>query len=276
MKNRPKAQIILGVAAALVLIAAVAASAIFGAGKKQTAQAQTQTQDAAVPDSGETQVQMKAQPEESGQAEAQTETQTQDVAVAPDSEETQGQTEAQVPESAEAQTETEAQTQDVAVAPGSEETQGQTAAQVADSAEAQTETQTQKYEFRFGETVIAMGAEAAGIIEALGNPSYTFERDSCAYQGKNKVYTYAAFEVCTYPVNNKDCVESVYLFDPAAATPEGIRIGSSKKEVLDAYGDAYNADEAAFGTYAYSSGNTQLKIYTTNDIVDGIEYLVIP
>lgn len=140
-----------------------------------------------------------------------------------------------------------------------------------------TETKEEvKYEFKSGETVISMGAEAAGILTALGKASSTFERDSCAYQGKNKVYTYKGFELCTYPVNKKDCVESVYIFDAAVSTPEGIKIGSTKKEVLAAYGNAYNADEAKFGTYAYTAGNTQLKIYTTKDVVDAIEYIVIP
>ena len=140
-----------------------------------------------------------------------------------------------------------------------------------------TETKEEvKYEFKSGETVISMGAEAAGILTALGKASSTFERESCAYQGKNKVYTYKGFELCTYPVNKKDCVESVYIFDATVSTPEGIKIGSTKKKVLAAYGDAYNADEAKFGTYAYTAGNTQLKIYTTKDVVDAIEYIVIP
>ncbi len=121
-----------------------------------------------------------------------------------------------------------------------------------------------------------MGAEAADILKALGDPSSSFERDSCAYQGKNKVYTYAGFELSTYPVGQTDCVESVYILDATVATPEGIKIGSTKDEVLAVYGEEYDAEEAGFGTYSYTAGNSQLKIYTTKDVVDAIEYLVIP
>lgn len=144
------------------------------------------------------------------------------------------------------------------------------------SQKTETKEEEVKYEFKSGETVIPMGAEAAGILAALGKAISTLESDSCAYQGKKKVYTYSGFELSTYPVKKKDCVESVYIFDASISTPEGIKIGSTKKEVLAVYGDAYNADEAKFGTYTYTAGNTQLKIYTTKDVVDGIEYLVIP
>ncbi len=141
--------------------------------------------------------------------------------------------------------------------------------------EPRTETEVE-YAFKSGETVIAMGAEAAGILSALGQPSSTFERESCAYQGKDKVYTYEGFELSTYPVDGKDYVSSVYLLDDTAATQEGIKIGSSKEDVLRVYGDGYDAEEAKFGTYTYTDDGAQLKVYTRNDVVDGIEYLVVP
>ena len=136
--------------------------------------------------------------------------------------------------------------------------------------------ETVKYEFKSGETVIAMGAEAEGTVKALGKTAKAvFEQDSCAYQGKDKVYTYAGFEMSTYPVNGKECIASVYFLDDTVATPEGIKIGSKKKDVTDTYGTEYDKQEEKFGTYSYSAGTAQLRIYTTNGVVDGIEYLVI-
>lgn len=138
-----------------------------------------------------------------------------------------------------------------------------------------TQTETVKYEFKSGENVIAMGAEAAPVIKALGKTAKAvFEADSCAYQGKDKVYTYAGFELNTYPVDGKERIASVYFLDDSVATPEGIKIGSKAGDVVNAYGKEYDKEEQKFGTYSYSTDTTQLRIYTTKDVVDGVEYLV--
>lgn len=139
------------------------------------------------------------------------------------------------------------------------------------------QTETVKYEFKSGETVIAMGAEAAPVIKALGKPSKNvFEVDSCAYQGKDKVYTYGGFELSTYPADGKECIASVYLTDDSVATPEGIKLGSKAQDVVNAYGKDYNKEEEKLGTYFYSTDTADLRIYTTKGVVDGIEYLVKP
>ena len=117
--------------------------------------------------------------------------------------------------------------------------------------------------------------EAASVVKALGKPAKAvFEVDSYAYQGKDKVYTYAGFELNTYPVDGKERIASVYFLDDSVATPEGIKIGSKAKDVVDAYGKEYNKEEQKLGTYSYSTDTAELRIYTTKDVVDGVEYLV--
>lgn len=133
-----------------------------------------------------------------------------------------------------------------------------------------------KYEFKSGETVIAMGGEAEAVIKALGTPvKPVFEQDSCAYQGKDKAYVYGGFELDTHRVDGKERITSVYFLDDTVSTPEGIKIGSKKKDVTDTYGTGYDKEEEKFGTYSYTAGTAQLKIYTTGGVVDGIEYLVV-
>lgn len=137
----------------------------------------------------------------------------------------------------------------------------------------QTEsTKSESYSFTYKETAVVMGAEAAPIINALGTPKKTFEQDSCAYQGKDKVYTYDGFEVSTYPVNGKDCIASVYFLDTTVSTPEGIKIGSSYDDMIKAYGKNYKAEN---GVYRYTLGKSELAVYTTNNVVDAVEYMVI-
>ncbi len=129
------------------------------------------------------------------------------------------------------------------------------------------------YNFVGGGITITMGAEAAPILAALGEPTDVFEQDSCAYQGKDRVYTYPGFEISTYPADDTECVSSVYVLDDSVATAEGIRIGSTSEEVKKAYEGQYTEE---FGVYRVNDGKTELNIYTTGDVVDGIEYLVVP
>lgn len=128
------------------------------------------------------------------------------------------------------------------------------------------------YIFVAGNVTVTMGAEAAPILEKLGAPEKTFEQDSCAYQGKDIVYTYKGFEISTYPADGKDCVSSVYVLDDSVSTAEGIKIGSTAADVREAYKDRYTEE---FGVYRMSDDTTELIIYTTDDLVDGIEYLVV-
>ncbi|MCD8083985.1 MAG: hypothetical protein LUE86_10895 [Clostridiales bacterium] len=134
-----------------------------------------------------------------------------------------------------------------------------------------SDTEEAAYVFEAGETRISMGAEAAPVIEALGTPEKTFEQDSCAYQGKDTVYTYQGFELSTYPVKGKDHIASVYFLDDTVSTPEGIRIGSKKQDIINSYGNDYVEE---FGVYRYRAGDTELVIYTTGGVVDAVEYLV--
>ena len=78
---------------------------------------------------------------------------------------------------------------------------------------AKTQTQAEdSYVFKSGAVEIKMGEEAKTVLAQLGNPvKPVFEIDSCAYQGKDKVYSYKDFEVSTYPKNGKECISAVVV-----------------------------------------------------------------
>lgn len=139
------------------------------------------------------------------------------------------------------------------------------------SAEAKEEKTA--YTFISNDTTILLDTEAAPVLKALGTPKQTFEQDSCAYQGKDKVYTYSGFQVGVYPVNGVDKISFVYLMDDTVSTPEGIKVGSTAEQVIEAYGKDYTE---LFGTYRYTLGNTELSIYMKDKVVDGIEYQIAP
>ena len=75
-----------------------------------------------------------------------------------------------------------------------------------------------------------------------------------------------------YPVKGVDKISFVYLMDNTVSTPEGIKVGSTTAQVIEAYGKEYDEQ---FGVYRYVLGNTELSIYTTNGLVDAIEYQIV-
>ena len=101
------------------------------------------------------------------------------------------------------------------------------------------------------------------LVKKLGDADNYFESDSCAFQGKDKVYTYGSVKITTYPKDNKDYTVS---------TPEGISIGSDKKAVEEKYGDASDSTETS---YIYKKGDSQLSFIFDGDNVSSIVYNAI-
>ena len=116
---------------------------------------------------------------------------------------------------------------------------------------------------------IMMHANAAPILEQLGESvSYT-EEASCAFTGLDKTYYYGGFYLQTYPMGEEDFVYSVWLVDDSSTTPEGIYIGASQAEVEAAYGtEGFNGDNA----YIMTGTTSTLTIILTDGVVSSIQY----
>lgn len=134
-----------------------------------------------------------------------------------------------------------------------------------------TQKEETGYEFVSGTTRIAVNEDAADVLKSLGDPEKTFEQESCAYQGKDVVYSYKDFELATYPVEKKEYVSSIYFLTDQAATEEGIRFGSSYDDMVKAYGDDYTVENEV---YRYTKNGTELAFYMTNKKIDAIEYTI--
>lgn len=96
------------------------------------------------------------------------------------------------------------------------------------------------------------------------------EIESCAFEGKDKIYTYSDVEVNVAKVDGKDTVYSVYFLNTEPETGEGIKISDSKEQMIKAYGENYeNITET---NYIYKKGNVNLSFIVENDIITSIEY----
>ena len=91
---------------------------------------------------------------------------------------------------------------------------------------------------------------------------------SCAFEGEDTVYTYSNYEVTVANVDGKDVIYSVYFIQDIS-TPEGISIGSSKEDVIKAYGEDYKIEN---NEMIYTSDNHSLSFILSGDTVISIEY----
>ena len=129
-----------------------------------------------------------------------------------------------------------------------------------------------KLVFVYRDCPLPMNAEFAPLLDFIGESDSYFEAASCAFDGLDKTYTYSDVEIITYPDEDVEYISSIRLLSSAAATPEGITIGSSMEDVVAAYGEA----QEVFGEqYTYEDGDTQMFILFENDAVVSLEYSAI-
>ena len=134
-----------------------------------------------------------------------------------------------------------------------------------------TEEQEKSYAFVHQGTKIAIDGEALGILSALGEWIDYAESASCAFEGLDKVYTYSSFEIQTYPMNGNDYLYLVNLLDDTVETEEGIRIGSTREQVLSAYGEADKQSDTALA-YAGKGMYLEFLFRGADDTVTDIRY----
>ena len=127
-----------------------------------------------------------------------------------------------------------------------------------------------EYAFQSGETVIRIDAEAKAILDALGTCRAYSESPSCAFEGMDKVYTYNGFEVETYCLGDVDYIASVQLLDDSVKTREGISIGDTAEQVMEAYGEA---TESSTNALIYRAQGVTLQFLLRDGKVTNIQYL---
>ena len=133
----------------------------------------------------------------------------------------------------------------------------------------QAEETVKGYVFTYNDVSVVMDADAAPIVEKLGEPVSYFEAASCAFEGLDKMYTYNGFELDTYPVGDKDYVSSVILKDDSVSTAEGICIGDSLEKLKQAYD---GEGEESGGMLVYSKDGMKLCFIMQGEFIISIEY----
>ena len=97
---------------------------------------------------------------------------------------------------------------------------------------------------------------------------------SCAFEGNDNVYTYDNIEITANVSGKTETIYSVYFIDETAETSEGIKIGDTKKKLIEVYGDNY-IDDISVITYVDETGKRQINFEIENDEITGIEYVLV-
>lgn len=138
--------------------------------------------------------------------------------------------------------------------------------------QANKETKEEGYVFTSNGTDVSMNEETTEVLKSLGKELDYFEAPSCAFDGKDKTYTYAGFQLVTYPTDDKDFVNSIVLKDDTVSTKEGVSIGDEKAKVEETYGKDF---ENKNGAYVYTKGKSKLEFIFDGDTVSSITYTAI-
>lgn len=138
-----------------------------------------------------------------------------------------------------------------------------------DSSDTSESSSKTGYSLTYQDMTISVDADAAPIVEALGEPSSYFESPSCAAEGTGKLYTYSDIEIQTYPDGDKDLILYVMLRTDSVSTDEGIDLSSSKDDVIAAYGQPSSEND---GSLTYDKGDMSLNFLFDGDSMISIEY----
>lgn len=125
------------------------------------------------------------------------------------------------------------------------------------------------YVFTFNGKEISVNEDITDVVAKLGEPVSYYEAASCAFEGLDKFYTYASFQVGTYPKDGKDVVAFIYFKDDLVETTEGISLYMTKADMEKAYGTATTVSE---NTYVYEKGNGSITFILEGDEIVSIEY----
>jgi hypothetical protein len=133
---------------------------------------------------------------------------------------------------------------------------------------------TDGFIFVYNNTNVYMNENMADVLTKIGEPRFEpFEAPSCAFDGIDRIYSYYGVEIHTYSIGDEDFVHMVNFKDDSLSTPEGIHLGSSLAEMLNAYGNEY---EKELGQYKYKKGNTYLSfLINSDDMVITVRYELI-
>ncbi|MFG6368923.1 MAG: hypothetical protein K1W16_10945 [Lachnospiraceae bacterium] len=253
MKNNRKSLVI-----AAILAGSIAAMSGCGASDKPTSKITSEVTSEPVIETQsvqetETQTEIETSSELSSETETQTETQT----------ETETQIETQTETEKTKETETVSQPE----APSETQVTPESEAEPEPVAAAEGSVSEGDYAVVVKGALIPLGGDMRNYVGTLGDPDEFGSAKSCTEAGEDKVYTYGGTVIYTYITNGADIISLIEVTG-GEVLPSGIHIGSTKDEVIAAYGRNYTEEGSEL---LYELGGKTIGLQMTNDKVSFME-----
>lgn len=103
----------------------------------------------------------------------------------------------------------------------------------------------------------------------LPEPDSVYQVPSCAIEGTDNVYSFAAVEITAFNDGTQEIIYAIAIIDPNVCTDEGLYLGDNVETVVNLYGEDYTENGTAM---VYTRGNTMLSIIVQNGYVVDIEF----
>ena len=114
---------------------------------------------------------------------------------------------------------------------------------------------------------IPLCGDMRNYTASLGDPDDFASAKSCTEAGEDKVYTYGGTVIYTYITNGADIISLIEITGSETLV-SGIHIGSTKEEVIAAFGSAYTEQGSE---WLYEMGNKTIGLEMSGDKVSFIE-----
>jgi len=93
--------------------------------------------------------------------------------------------------------------------------------------------------FEYNGEAFALDSDASLLVAALGEGYEFSEAVSCAYKGMDKTYSFGDIDIYTYPLDDIDRIDEIYIMSDKYSTKKGITVGSTLDDIVEAYGESY-------------------------------------
>ena len=121
------------------------------------------------------------------------------------------------------------------------------------------------------QTVIALDAPAAPVLEALGAPFGYGEQRGTSRKGVEKTYRFSGLDVRTYQGKDGERILDLTITDSGLETPQGISVGDTAAQVRSCFGE--NAIQG--NTCTIQTASEKMVLLLEHNLVASIQYSLI-
>ena len=105
---------------------------------------------------------------------------------------------------------------------------------------------------------VKVGVEAKDIIPKLGEYK-SEDGEACGTNEKDVIYTLSGIEIETHVSGESEIIRQIKIIDDSQTTVEGITIGTTRDEVIAAYGKVYT--EGSSGAIRYEGDASAIEFH---------------